>query len=515
MQSSPLKLLLKIFCLTFIASATLYCREKQPLPLHTKTPPSPKERSDIGRLIVSPALSVELNKKKSGRRHKKTKPLMYPSFIELFKMVSPSVVNISTTRVLKKRGPYYYLPFAEQDPFGLYERFFGTLPRDIIRRSLGSGIIWDKSGIIVTNDHVIENATKIKVKLINGKEYLATVIGRDTTSDIAVIKIPKLKYLKPVELGSSNKLQVGEWIVAIGNPFGLGHTITTGIVSAKGRQSLEDSGFFTYIQTNASINPGNSGGPLLTLKGKVVGINVSVMARGQGISFSIPIDMARPIVTEIIKRGKVERGWLGIYIQRLTMELAQSFGLPRPIGALVSGVVPDSPAAHSGIEAGDIIVEFAGKKVSEKDELPWMISRTRIGKKVKIVVLRNKVRMTFNVTLAQKPTSKDVKDGGVGAHTPKVLGMVVMEIPSWLEYAGGGVYVKEAAEGGLAYLAGIRSGDVILELNGEPVAELTDYHEMYNKLKEGQIARLRIRREDGTIYVALKTAPKKPAPPTD
>ena len=323
--------------------------------------------------------------------------LMPETFAVLAKKISAAVVNISTEKVMKRPsvtrrmpgmpspgpgwwpggpgGPGGPSPFGPEDPFKeFFERFFGDMPKEFKSRSLGSGFIFDRDGYIITNNHVIEGADKIKVKLVDGREFKATIKGRDPMTDMALIKIESPSHDLPVlALGDSNTMQVGDWVLAVGNPFGLSHTVTQGIISAKGRV-IGAGPYDDFLQTDASINPGNSGGPLVNLKGEVVGINSAIVATGQGIGFAIPSNMAKSIIPQLKEKGSVVRGMLGVQIQMVTPELAKSFGLKEPMGALVAEVNPDSPAAKIGLQRGDIITEFNGTPIKEMHELPKMVA---------------------------------------------------------------------------------------------------------------------------------------------
>ena len=331
-----------------------------------------------------------------------------PNFAELAEHLDPSVVNVSTTQVVKgqrrsmPRLPFPN-PFGERDPFEeFFERFFGgeNPQREFRRRSLGSGFIINREGYIVTNNHVVENASDIKVSLSDKEEYDAKVIGRDPKTDVALIKIEAKKELPAAPLGDSGKLRVGEWVMAIGNPFGLGHTVTTGIVSAKGR-IIGAGPYDEFIQTDASINPGNSGGPLFNMNGEVVGINTAIIATGQGIGFAIPINAAKELLIPLREKGRVVRGWLGVQVQRMTPELAKSFGLDRERGALVADVMPDTPAEKAGIERGDVIIEFNGRKIDEMNDLPRVVANTTPNADVAVKLMRKGQEKTVQVKVAE------------------------------------------------------------------------------------------------------------------
>ena len=302
------------------------------------------------------------------------------SFTELAKKASPSVVNISTVKTVRGRG-LMPMPFGQGDPFrDFFERFFrDQMPRDYRQQSLGTGFIIDREGYILTNNHVVEMADEIKVKFSDGKEYDAEIVGRDPKTDLALIKIESDESLQPLFLGDSESLEVGEWVVAIGNPFGLGNTVTAGIVSAKYRQ-IGAGSYDNFIQTDASINPGNSGGPLLNTSGKVVGINTAIFSQGAGnigIGFAIPVNMAKDLLPQL-KRGRVVRGWLGVMVQKITPELKDKLNLKDEKGALVADVTQGGPAEKAGIERGDVIVAFDGKEIKEMRDLPFVVAATPV-----------------------------------------------------------------------------------------------------------------------------------------
>jgi serine protease Do len=335
-------------------------------------------------------------------------PLIPTSFAELYNNVKPSVVNISTITTLKRYREFYRFrnPFGEKDTFrdffgeDFFQRFFGSAP-GLKQRSLGSGFIINRDGYILTNYHVA-NADEINVKLINGKEFKAKVIGKDPKTDMALIKIEAWHDLPVVKLGDSDKLKIGEWVIAIGNPFGLENTLTVGIVSAKGRV-IGAGPYDNFIQTDASINPGNSGGPLINMNEEVIGINTAIVMGGQGIGFAIPINLAKEILPQLKKRGKVIRGYLGVLIQNITSELAKSFGLKEEGGVLVAEVIKGSPAEVAGIKQDDIILEFEGEKINRLNELPKVVAKTTVGKKVKIKILRNYREISLFAVIRQMP----------------------------------------------------------------------------------------------------------------
>jgi serine protease Do len=436
-----------------------------------------------------------------------------PDFAHLADKLDPAVVNISTTSQGEgppQMGGGHGDPREFWEPF---ERFFGPMPRRPFKqRSLGSGFIINKDGFILTNNHVIENADEIVVKLSNEKEYKAKVIGRDPKTDLAVIKIDGATDLSTVTLGDSENLRVGEWVMAIGNPFGLEHTVTAGIVSAKGRYIGQGS-YDNFIQTDAAINPGNSGGPLVNMKGEVVGINSAIFSRAGGnigIGFAIPVNLAKELRPEREQKGKVTRGWLGVLIQKVTPEIAESMGLKEAKGALVADVMKDGPAAEAGVKVGDVIIEFDGHAVKDSTELPLLVARTPVGKTAKLKVIRDKETETLSVKIGELKEEEVAATGG----KEEGFGLTVQPItPDIAESLGlgtdiKGVVVSAVEPGSAADEAGMRRGDVILEVNREPVKDLASYRKALKGAAKGKSVLFLVRRGDNTIFVALK-------PPSD
>ncbi len=430
-----------------------------------------------------------------------------PDFVSLAKKLKPSVVNISTAKTVKPQQQFQHQfnnrfgndPF--QDFFNHY--FDNSNPHPFKQRSLGSGFIID-GGYILTNNHVVDGADEITVKLADNREYKAQVKGVDKRLDLALLKIDAKESLPTARLGDSDAIQVGEWVMAIGNPFGLSETVTAGIVSAKGRV-IGSGPYDDYIQTDASINPGNSGGPLFNTHGEVVGINTAIIAGGQGIGFAIPINLAKSILPQLKENGKVTRGWLGVSIQQVTAELAKSFGLKNEKGALVSGILPESPAMKAGLKAGDVILEFDGKKIEDASELSRIVAATVVGKKVTVVLLRDGKEKKVPVVIER------LKDGSGESQreetTPDKLGMSVKEINKDLANQfqlkeTSGVMVTAVTPGGLAQEAGITEGDVIKEIDGSKIATLKDYEKAAAAHKKGQIIRFLLKRGDNSLYVA-------------
>ena len=436
-----------------------------------------------------------------------------PDFVVLSKKMKPLVVNISTTQVSEARGPHEFgNPFGEDDPFNeFWRRFFGgPNPRGPQRqRSLGSGFIVDSDGSILTNNHVVENAQKIMVRLADDQEYEAKVIGRDPKTDIAVIKIEAKKALPAASFGDSDRLEVGEWVVAIGNPFGLDSTVTSGIVSAKGRH-IGQGPYDNFIQTDASINPGNSGGPLINLRGEVIGINTAIFSRtggNIGIGFAIPINLVKELLPQLRGKGKVTRGYLGVLIQKVTPEIAESLGMDRARGALVANVSKDGPAEKAGVKVGDVIVEFDGAEVRDSSDLPIIVARTPVDKKVRMKVLRDKRELTLGAAVGE------LKDEEVVASVPEKgeLGLTVQKLTPQIAESLGldkteGIVVTAVEAGSAAEESGIRRGDVIVEINRKPVRNVEDYRKAIAGTRKGKGVLFLVRRGDSTLFLALKPA---------
>jgi serine protease Do len=438
-----------------------------------------------------------------------------PDFSALAERLSPAVVNISTSSTAPAEGPGQVIPGpfgrGPEEFFEPFERFFGQFPRRPQRqRSLGSGFIINHEGYILTNNHVVENADQITVRLANEQEYKAKLIGRDAKTDIAVIKIDNVPNLAVVTMGDSDRLKVGEWVMAIGNPFGLEHTVTAGIVSAKGRY-LGQGSYDQFIQTDAAINPGNSGGPLINLRGEVVGINTAIFSRtggNIGIGFAIPINLAKELLPELEAKGKVTRGWLGVLIQKVTPDIAESLGLAKPEGALVADVMQDSPAAEAGIKVGDIIIEFDGHTIKDSNELPLLVARTPVGKVVKVKLLRNNNPVTVEVKIGE--LKEEEPTGERGSAAEEELGITVQPLtPDVAESLGlsrdlKGMVVARVEPGSPAEEAGLRRGDVILEVNREPVKDLASYRKALKAAAGKKSVLLLVRRGENTIFIAVK-----------
>jgi serine protease Do len=437
------------------------------------------------------------------------------SFAALAEKLMPVTVNISTTKIVKGRQGPLMQPFRD-DPFRNFfgdefsERFFGgRVPQQEQKlTSLGSGFIIDKEGHIITNNHVIEGADEIKVRLSDKEEYDAKIVGRDDKTDIALIKIAPDKDLPVAALGNSDDLKVGEWVMAIGNPFGLDQTVTVGVVSAKWRK-LGMGAYEDFIQTDAAINQGNSGGPLFNTRGAVVGVNSAIFSTSGGnigIGFAVPINLARNIVAQLKDKGKVVRGWLGVVVQPLTADLAESFNMDKNKGALVADVDAKGPAARAGIQKGDIIVNFDGKDITEMNELPLLVAQTPIGKNVEVIVVRGGKKLNKKVVIEELKESETLAAAQAGSE--EGLGMEVSTLTAALARAykitgSTGVVVTQVAPGSPADAAGMKEGDLILEVNREPVQTMEDYSSALNKRKSASKILLLVQRGDYSQFVII------------
>ena len=431
-----------------------------------------------------------------------------PDFATLAKRVGPSVVNVSTTQV-RKAAADVPSPFDGDDPMSqFWQRFFGgRIPRGSQRQmGLGSGFIIDRNGTILTNYHVVDGAQKISVTLSDGKSYDAKVIGKDQKTDIAVIKIDAGQDLPAVTLGDSDRLDVGEWVMAIGNPFGLDHTVTSGIVSAKGRQ-IGAGPYDNFIQTDASINPGNSGGPLINLRGEVVGITTAIYSQSGGnigIGFAIPTNSIKEVLPQLKDKGRVVRGYLGTTVQKITPEIADSLGVKQQRGALVADVVRGSPAERAGIKTGDIITEFNSKEVKDSTELPGLVARVAPGTGTSVKVLRDGKEMTLAITVGEMKDTEVAASGQQGE-----LGLAVQPVTPEVAQSLGldraeGLVITEVKPGSAADDAGLREGDLITQINRRPVKNLADYNREMAQSKKGQSVLLLVRRGDASVFLALK-----------
>lgn len=434
------------------------------------------------------------------------------SFAELAEQLSPTVVNVKVTKVMQTgfQGPEMHgTPFGDQ--FGnFFERFFEQLPqtpRTHPSQGAGSGVIISEDGYILSNNHVVEGATEVSVTLANQQEYPAEVVGLDPKTDLAVLQIKAPKDLPKATLGNSENLKVGDWVVAIGNPFGLNHTVTSGIVSAKGRV-IGAGPYDDFIQTDASINPGNSGGPLFNMKGEVVGINTAIIPQGQGIGFAIPVNTAKPLIPQLVEHGEVTRGYLGVNIQTITPELAKALEVAEQNGALVADVIADSPAQKAGIERGDIIINYNGQEIKDSHDLPAKVAATPVGEEVQLTVLRDGKEKQLLLSVGElaaddsfhgKPDSASKGKWGLQLHdldenVAKQLRLDVQE----------GVAIVGVEPGSAASEAGLRKGDVIIEVNRHAVDSVSAVKKQLGDAQDKDKLLLLVQRENNKFYVPLE-----------
>ena len=430
------------------------------------------------------------------------------SIADIAEKVGPAVVNIDTVRMVKQGSPFF-----SRDP--IFRQFFGEQFKDYSRtipqKGTGSGFIISQEGYILTNEHVVHKADKIKVTLSDGREFTGKLIGSDLDSDIAIVKIDS-DDLPIVILGDSDKLRVGEIVVAIGNPYGLQQTVTMGVVSAEGRSiPVEEHTYRNFIQTDAAINPGNSGGPLLNTKGEVVGINSAIIPYAQGIGFAIPINIPKKNIDELIKLGKVRRSWLGVYIQEVTPEIAEQFNLPENAkGVLVGDVVEDSPAEESGLKRGDVIVKINDEKVNSPEELQNKIRSIEIGEKISVEAMRDGKEISFAVKIGEMPTLEEEegeypKEKVFSVQTGLKVEAVTSEIAKELELAWvKGLVITEIIPGSSADDMGLQPGDIILEANRGEVSTVDEWEEVISKLEPGNTLLLLVFRNGRTYYVPIK-----------
>ena len=442
-----------------------------------------------------------------------------PTFVDLVKETSPAVVNISTTQKIQTGMPElpegFEMPeFPEDSPFGeLFKYFFEQEeqgdPGYHDAKSLGSGFIISKDGYVMTNYHVVKDAEEIIVRLSDRRELKAEIIGVDPRSDVALLKIDATG-LPVARIGKSSDLEVGEWVLAIGSPFGFDHSATAGIVSAKGR-SLPRENYVPFIQTDVAINPGNSGGPLFNQEGEVVGVNSQIYSRTggyMGLSFSIPIEVAMDVADQLKTSGKVSRGWLGVLIQDVTLDLAESFGMKHPRGALVAKVLPDSPALASGIKVGDIIVEFNKQEVMNSSSLPPIVGSSNVGVKLPVTVIRNGQEKTLNVKLGELPDDQTVAQANVipEKKTANRLGFTAVDLSDKqkeeLEVEDGVLVSHMVA--GAASQAGVRKDDIILAVDNKPVTNLKQFNKIVKDLPGGKSVALLVQRSGSPTFLAIK-----------
>ncbi len=450
---------------------------------------------------------------------------MLPDFAELVEQSSPAVVNVSTTqRVTRNRGrhgmpPELRIPGMEGSPWNdLFRHFFGEEgppgEEEFRSESLGSGFIIDADGYIMTNYHVVRDATEIVVRLSDRREFVAEVVGHDERTDIALLKIDA-RGLPTTHIGSSQQLRVGEWVLAIGSPFGFEHSVSVGVVSAIGR-SLPRETYVPFIQTDVAINPGNSGGPLFNQRGEVVGVNAQIFSRSggfMGLSFAIPIDVAMDTAQQLRESGRVSRGWLGVMIQDVTRELAESFGMRHPHGALVSQVMEGSPAAAAGVRVGDVIVEFNGREVTHSSELPPLVGSVRAGSRVQMKVIRDGRTRTLRVVIAELPeddkrAQAKPEEASPERDTTDRIGLAVSDLNAQqrqrLGVPSGGVQIVRIAPGGAAANAGLNAGDVLLRINQAEIESADHFARLVRDLPAGRTVPVLVRRGEGASFIPLR-----------
>lgn len=433
------------------------------------------------------------------------------SFTALAEAAGPGVVNIRTEkttpqgeRVFKH---FFPAPFGDKDPFEEFFRHFQGegQQKGFKQQSLGSGFLMDADGYIVTNNHVIDGADTIRVKLKNGEEYDAEIVGKDPSTDLALIRIQTDAPLPFIPMGDSDALKIGEWVMAIGSPFGLEQTVTAGIVSAKGR--VIDSGAYRdFIQTDASINPGNSGGPLINLKGEVIGINTAIIASGQGIGFAIPVNLARRIVEQLKSKGEVVRGWLGVSIQSLEKDMAEYLGVPDGKGVYVAKVIAGEPAEKAGIKDGDVIIAINGTPIAETKALTRMIADTQVGEKVRVTLIRDGKKKNIKVKIGQRDEAHLQASGSPkpAAAFGMQLAAVSPEMADRLGVSeGSGVLVTAVKPDSAAAKAGVRQGDLILEVNHKKVGSLSAYHKTVDRIAKGDDVQFFVQRRNRFVVISL------------
>jgi serine protease Do len=445
----------------------------------------------------------------SGHHVTAMAPATIPSsFAQLAEKLSPTVVNVKVTKVDKLAFHGSQIP---EGPFGdFFDRFFKNMPQfpeNHRTQGAGSGVIISGDGYILTNNHVVEGVKDVTVTLADKQEYKAKVVGCDPKTDLAVLKIEAKKPLPSATLGDSDQLKVGEWVIAIGNPFGLSHTVTSGIVSAKERV-IGAGPYDDFIQTDASINPGNSGGPLFNMRGEVVGINTAIIPQGQGIGFAIPVNTAIPLIPQLVSKGKVTRGYLGVSIQSITPELAKALTLNETRGALVGDVVSGGPAEKAGIKRGDVIVEFNGKSVDDSHDLPAMVAATPVGNEATVTVLRNGKERHLDVEIRELQSMEAKKEfdepvQGKWGLTLQNLTPLMAQRLDLKTQTQQRVVVVSVEPGSPADEAGIQRGDLILEINRTPVKTVDEAMDAIAKADDKDALLLLVQRDQGSLFIAM------------
>lgn len=461
----------------------------------------------IGRIVSPPSMRSPFSPRVPNQIMETSR-----AFSEIVNAVSPAVVNISTTKVIRRET----MPFSEEPFFDLFKPFhdFG-LPKKWKEQSLGSGVIVSDDGYIITNNHVVEKSEDIRVILYDKRSFRGKVVGADPKTDIAVVKISADK-LPTIPWGDSDKLQVGEFVLAIGNPFGLSHTVTMGIISAVGRANVGIADYEDFIQTDAAINPGNSGGPLVNIKGELIGINTAIFSRSggyQGIGFAVPSNMARLVMDQLMKQGKIVRGWLGVTIQDVTPEISQKFGLKDSKGALVGDISKGSPAEKAGIMRGDVILEYNGKEIKSVGSLRNMVAQSKVATQVKLRILRNGKELELSAIIAElpkeaagapaEPSSEDVQKNAFSEVTVMEL---TKEIGRQLGLGANekGVVVVRVEQGSSADEAGLKKGDVIQEIDRKRVAGIGDFKKITSSIDPGDTTLLFVNRGGKRFYITVK-----------
>ena len=444
------------------------------------------------------------------------------AFANVADQVNPSVVTIFTETIIKQRqSPFFQFPFEEffGEDFQKYFQSPQVPEREQKQYGLGSGVIVSADGIIITNNHVVEGADNIKIRLIDEKEYNAEIKGVDPRTDLAIIKIDAGDDLPYLKIGDSEKARVGEWVLAIGSPLSpeLAHTVTSGIISAKGRSGIFDSGQYEdFIQTDAAINPGNSGGALVNLRGDLIGINTAIASRTggfMGIGFAIPSNLAQKVMNDILQKGKVVRGWLGVIIQDVNPEIASALDLKTPTGALISSVQEDSPAEKAGLKSEDVVIKFNGKAIKNSRELSNLVAAAEPNNEIVLIVLRQGKEKEIKVKLAERPEDQQT----ITQVQPKAVEKVGIEVADItaeliqkyeLKVKKDGVVITAVEQNSLASQSGLRPGDVILKINRKDVRNVSEYNDLINDIKTGDTLLFYIQRSDSKLFIAF-TLPKK------